>query len=71
MLAGLSNAGAATVIHDRGDAIRMAVDMARPGDLVLIAGKGHEAWQERNGKRTPFSDVAHVRQALGLEEGGA
>ncbi|MGM0570332.1 UDP-N-acetylmuramoyl-L-alanyl-D-glutamate--2,6-diaminopimelate ligase [Marinobacter sp.] len=71
MLAGLENAGAATVIHDRGDAIRSAVDMARPGDLVLIAGKGHEAWQERNGKRTPFSDVVQVQQALGLNGGAA
>lgn len=71
MLAGLQNADAATVIHDRGDAIRTAIDMARPGDLVLIAGKGHEAWQERHGKRTPFSDVAHVQEALGLNGGAA
>ncbi len=71
MLAGLEQPGAATVIHDRGDAIRSAVDMARPGDVVLIAGKGHEAWQERNGKRTPFSDVAHVQEALGLNGGVA
>ena len=71
MLAGLENKEAVRVIHDRGDAIRSAVDMARPGDVVLVAGKGHETWQERNGKRAPFSDVAHVQEALGLNGGAA
>ena len=71
MLAGLENEETVKVIHDRGDAIRSAVDMARPGDVVLVAGKGHEAWQERNGKRAPFSDVAHVQEALGLNGGAA
>lgn len=71
ILAGLKSRDGATVIHDRGDAIRSAIDMARPGDVVLVAGKGHEAWQERHGKRTPFSDVAHVQEALGLNGGAA
>lgn len=71
ILRGLENRESATVIHDRADAIRTAIDMARPGDVVLVAGKGHEAWQERNGKRTPFSDVAHVQEALGLNGGAA
>lgn len=71
ILAGLENPESATVIHDRADAIRTAIDMARSGDVVLVAGKGHEAWQERNGKRTPFSDVAHVQEALGLNGGAA
>mgnify|MGYP001628260205 CR=1 FL=1 len=71
ILQGLENRESATVIHDRADAIHTAIDMARPGDVVLVAGKGHEAWQERNGKRTPFSDVAHVQEALGLNGGAA
>lgn len=71
IMAGLENRDRATVIHDRADAIRAAIDLARPGDVVLVAGKGHEAWQERHGKRTPFSDVAHVQQALGLNGGAA
>ena len=71
ILAGFSNPSAVDVIHDRADAIRSAVDQARPGDVVLVAGKGHEAWQERNGQRTPFSDVAHVQEALGLNGGVA
>ncbi|SFR73310.1 UDP-N-acetylmuramoylalanyl-D-glutamate--2,6-diaminopimelate ligase [Marinobacter daqiaonensis] len=71
ILAGIDDIGAVTVIHDRADAIRQAIDSAVPGDVVLVAGKGHEAWQERHGARVPFSDVAHVRDALGLEEGVA
>jgi UDP-N-acetylmuramoyl-L-alanyl-D-glutamate--2,6-diaminopimelate ligase len=71
ILAGLESRDGVTVIHDRADAIRAAIDLARPGDVVLVAGKGHEAWQERHGKRTPFSDVAHVQEALGLNGGVA
>ncbi|WP_417517850.1 UDP-N-acetylmuramoyl-L-alanyl-D-glutamate--2,6-diaminopimelate ligase [Marinobacter sp.] len=70
-LAGFSDAGAVTVIHDRAEAIRFAVNMATPEDLVLIAGKGHEAWQEVAGQKLPFSDVAQVRQVLRLEGGAA
>lgn len=49
---------------DRGAAIRAAVEAARPGDLVLIAGKGHENYQETNGVRRPFDDrLAAARAA--------
>jgi UDP-N-acetylmuramoyl-L-alanyl-D-glutamate--2,6-diaminopimelate ligase len=48
-------------IPDRADAIKSAVNNARPGDIVLIAGKGHENYQEINGVKHPFDDarVAH------------
>lgn len=59
------------VIHDRAQAIRTAVDMAEPGDVVLIAGKGHEAWQELAGQRVPFSDAEQVQRALSLNGGVA
>ena len=49
---------------DRGRAIRRAVAQARRGDIVLVAGKGHESYQESRGGRRPFSDVAVSRQAL-------
>ena len=49
---------------DRAAAIRLAVAGARNGDVVLVAGKGHEDYQERNGERTPFSDVAAAAAAL-------
>jgi len=71
VLAGFSSQDSATVIHDRAEAIRFAVSMATSEDLVLIAGKGHEAWQEIAGKKLPFSDAAHVRQMLKLEGGAA
>ena len=48
---------------DRGAAIRAAVAGARAGDVVLVAGKGHEPYQERNGVRTPFSDADRRRGA--------
>jgi UDP-N-acetylmuramoyl-L-alanyl-D-glutamate--2,6-diaminopimelate ligase len=49
---------------DRRKAIRRAVGAARRGDIVLLAGKGHEAYQEIRGTRRPFSDAAVAREAL-------
>jgi UDP-N-acetylmuramyl-tripeptide synthetase len=49
---------------DRARAIHATIAAARAQDLVLIAGKGHETWQERNGIRTPFSDAAEAAVAL-------
>ncbi|WP_166268517.1 UDP-N-acetylmuramoyl-L-alanyl-D-glutamate--2,6-diaminopimelate ligase [Marinobacter caseinilyticus] len=61
----------AQLIHDRALAIRTAIEQARSGDVVLIAGKGHETWQETAGQRVPFSDSEHVRSALSLTGGVA
>lgn len=55
------------VIHDRGEAIRTAVDEAGPGDVVLVAGKGHESEQVVGAERRRFSDRAFVAQLLGQE----
>ncbi len=52
------------VQEDREAAIERAVQCARRGDIVLIAGKGHEAYQEVDGQRLPFDDRTVVRQAL-------
>jgi UDP-N-acetylmuramoyl-L-alanyl-D-glutamate--2,6-diaminopimelate ligase len=41
----------------REEAIAMAGQLAKEGDIVLIAGKGHETYQEINGERFPFSDM--------------
>jgi UDP-N-acetylmuramoyl-L-alanyl-D-glutamate--2,6-diaminopimelate ligase len=49
---------------DRAIAIGQAIHMARPGDIVLIAGKGHENYQEIQGVKHPFSDLAVAQQAL-------
>ncbi len=43
-------------IVDRKEAIKTAVSIAQPGDVILIAGKGHEKYQEIKGVRTPFDD---------------
>jgi UDP-N-acetylmuramoyl-L-alanyl-D-glutamate--2,6-diaminopimelate ligase len=50
---------------DRHDAIGKAIELARPGDVVLIAGKGHEKYQIVGGDVRPFDDVAVAREALG------
>jgi UDP-N-acetylmuramoyl-L-alanyl-D-glutamate--2,6-diaminopimelate ligase len=52
-------------IPDRREAIAKAIDVARPGDLVLIAGKGHEKYQVIGNRTLPFDDTAVAREALG------
>jgi UDP-N-acetylmuramoyl-L-alanyl-D-glutamate--2,6-diaminopimelate ligase len=49
---------------DRGRAITKAVEMAGDADIVLIAGKGHEDYQEIRGVRYPFSDRAVLREVI-------
>ncbi|WP_422017637.1 UDP-N-acetylmuramoyl-L-alanyl-D-glutamate--2,6-diaminopimelate ligase [Roseateles sp.] len=62
-------APAARIIEAREEAIRAAIAEAGSRDIVLIAGKGHEDYQEVMGVRRPFSDVAEARAAL-LERSG-
>ncbi len=64
MLSGLQNADKAIVIADRAKAIAQTVQDARAQDVVLVAGKGHEDYQEIAGVKHPFSDVSHAKQAL-------
>lgn len=52
------------VIEDRAAAIDHAIRQARPNDVVLIAGKGHEAYQEIQGEKLPFSDIEVAARAL-------
>lgn len=54
------------IIEDRAHAIAHAVGTARAEDTVLIAGKGHEDYQEINGVKHPFSDSEVVRRALSV-----
>ena len=56
--------GTFVVEPDRRLAIRRALDEARAGDVVVIAGKGHETYQEIAGRRLPFDDVVEARRAL-------
>ena len=55
----------AQVIHDRARAIGEALAKASPGDVVLIAGKGHEDYQIYGDRRREFSDLVEARRALG------
>ena len=65
-----AGAGAAEyeVILDRRAAIGRALEMARPGDVVLVAGKGHERVQHLPGGDVPFHDASVVRELLGESE---
>ena len=69
MLAGIADPQAlqqrVVVIEDRRAAIQHAVQRAAPGDVVLLAGKGHEQTQEVAGVKRPFSDIEEARLALG------
>jgi UDP-N-acetylmuramoyl-L-alanyl-D-glutamate--2,6-diaminopimelate ligase len=60
----LAAAPKAQEIGDRGEAIRTAIKMLHPGDLLLVAGKGHERGQIIGDKTLPFDDVAIVRAIL-------
>ncbi|MDT8347030.1 MAG: UDP-N-acetylmuramoyl-L-alanyl-D-glutamate--2,6-diaminopimelate ligase [Flavobacteriaceae bacterium] len=51
-------------ITDRAQAIATACQMAQPGDILLIAGKGHEKYQEINGNRRPFDDFQQCKDEL-------
>ena len=51
-------------ITDRKEAIRAAVQFAGDADIILIAGKGHEKYQEINGVKHPFDDKEIVQDAL-------
>ncbi|WP_139997937.1 UDP-N-acetylmuramoyl-L-alanyl-D-glutamate--2,6-diaminopimelate ligase [Paenibacillus paridis] len=52
------------LIADRRAAIQKAVEMASPGDVVLIAGKGHETYQDINGVKYPFDDREAAKEAI-------
>src|SRR5215213_3896583 len=65
ILGGIGDRSGVEVDADRRGAIRRAVELAEPGDVVVIAGKGHEQGQEfAGGRKEPFDDVAVAREAL-------
>lgn len=51
-------------VVNRKQAIKTACQLAKPNDIILIAGKGHETYQEINGKRTDFDDFKIVNEFL-------
>jgi UDP-N-acetylmuramoyl-L-alanyl-D-glutamate--2,6-diaminopimelate ligase len=68
ILAGFADRSAVAVERDRAAAIARAVGAAGPGDIVLIAGKGHEPYQEVAGVRHPFDDLQVAARALSLAQ---
>ena len=68
MLAGLDKEEMRKVISivDRKEAIRTACMMARPGDVVLVAGKGHEDYQEVKGVKHHFDDHEVIKEVFGI-----
>jgi UDP-N-acetylmuramoyl-L-alanyl-D-glutamate--2,6-diaminopimelate ligase len=64
ILDGIKNKQDVVVKGNRAEAIAYAVACADVNDVVLIAGKGHEQYQEVSGIKTPFSDVIHAQAAL-------
>jgi UDP-N-acetylmuramoyl-L-alanyl-D-glutamate--2,6-diaminopimelate ligase len=55
-------------IVDRKEAIKTACSMAKPGDVILVAGKGHEKYQEIKGVKYPFDDMQVLRENLEIFE---
>ena len=68
ILAGFADADAVVVERDRAAAIARAIGEAGPDDIVLVAGKGHEPYQEIRGVRQPFDDLQVAAQALQVAE---
>lgn len=65
----MNGAPGATEIGDRAQAIRSAVDGLRPGDVLVVAGKGHETGQIIGDRTLPFSDHDEVRAAIAERQG--
>lgn len=64
ILAGIERPRQAIVIANRAEAINQTIARAEPGDVILLAGKGHETYQEIHGVRHPFSDIEQAKRAL-------
>jgi UDP-N-acetylmuramoyl-L-alanyl-D-glutamate--2,6-diaminopimelate ligase len=69
IVAGMPPGSSVRIEPDRGAAIALAVGEARAGDVVVIAGKGHETYQEVRGTVIPFDDRAVARTAIAARAG--
>lgn len=64
ILAGMQRPESVSVTANRAEAIRTSILQAQAGDVILLAGKGHETYQEIDGVRHPFSDIEQAANAL-------
>jgi UDP-N-acetylmuramoyl-L-alanyl-D-glutamate--2,6-diaminopimelate ligase len=69
VVAGIADRSHTQVIGDRAEAIRLAITQAKPGDGVLIAGKGHEDYQILGREKIHFDDREQAREALNTKYG--
>lgn len=70
IVAGIADREQCQQVLDRAAAIAAAVDQAQPGDVILLAGKGHENYQQLGAQRLPFSDIDQLRLALARRQRG-
>lgn len=70
MLSGLSSIQKkkTLIIHDRKEAIKTACKLAKNDDIILLAGKGHEKFQEIKGKKIPFDDVKQLTELINTNQ---
>jgi len=61
---GIDDKSNTEIIYDRVSAIKAAIDLGRHGDVVLVAGKGHESFQELEGERFEYSDFLEIEKLL-------
>ena len=66
MKAGIEPGVRYLAITDRREAIKTAVALAAPGDIILVAGKGHETYQDVGGVKHHFDDREEIRTAFGM-----
>lgn len=64
ILAGVTEDSSYSVIRDRKNAIEYTLVTARDGDVILLAGKGHEDYEDRNGEKTHFDEREIVREVI-------
>ena len=62
--------GPYVVIENRREAIRYAMQMGQPGDVIVLAGKGHETYQDIGGQKHPFDEKVVVREMLAEMDAG-
>jgi UDP-N-acetylmuramoyl-L-alanyl-D-glutamate--2,6-diaminopimelate ligase len=70
IVTGLTQVDSVHVQVDRALAISQTIALAQPGDVVLLAGKGHESYQEIDGVQHPFSDRVQALKALQVRVAG-
>ena len=64
MTSGLKISAPSAIVKDRAEAIQLAINLAQPGDVVIVLGKGHERGQEIQGITHPFDDRLVLAQAI-------